>query len=163
MHPLCKLALFGAFLSGGAYARSAGDDGHATSSYMLSAISAGLPKFNPAESQDSPAAGSPAAVNAVTAGVTAMAAFTITEKKLPRAREIVTYKGWTEPLVDKYMGPSDGFDRGVLNRFTLAQLWSKIPILGKLPFVGTAAQMSVSERALDDAGANDPLRTKPIE
>jgi hypothetical protein len=75
----------------------------------------------------------------------------------------MTYAGWTQPLVDKYMGPSDGIDRGILNRFTLAQLWAKIPIIGRLPFVGTPVHVTQAERALDDAGANNPLRTKPIE
>jgi hypothetical protein len=150
-------------------ADAAEDDApHATSSYLMSAITEGLPKFDPAKSEviaataakqpapDPKQAGAPA-------GVTVMPAYTITEAKLPRERQIMTYKGWTEPLVDKYLGPADGIDRGVLNRLTLAQLWAKIPILGKLPFVGTAVTMSQSERALDDAGANNPLKTTPIE
>jgi hypothetical protein len=162
------MALLSAFLLTPGLATAADEEAHATSSYMLSAISAGLPKFDPAKSEAVAAAAKAAAAtehaaNTVPAGVMAMPAFTIMEKKLPRDHQLDTFSGWTQPLVDKYMGPSDGLDRGVLNRFTLAQLWAKIPILGRLPFVGTAAQMSVGERALDDAGANNPLRTKPIE
>jgi hypothetical protein len=139
---------------------------HATSSYIRSIITAGLPKFTPTQLPSNLAA-----TNASTAprpvgvpsDVVAMPAFTITEAKLPTKRQTMTYAGWTQPLVDKYMGPSDGIDRGILNRYTLAQLWAKIPIIGGLPFVGTAVRMTQAERALDDAGANNPLRTKPIE
>jgi hypothetical protein len=166
MSPSRKLAIFSAVILAARTANAADDEAHATSSYMMSAISAGLPKFDPAQAKgnsDLKQPGVSPGRQAVPAGVTAMPAFTITEAKLPSSRQIVTYKGWTSPLVDKYMGPSDGIDRGVLNKYTLAQLWTKIPVLGRLPFVGTPAQMTISERALDDAGANDPLRTKPIE
>ncbi len=145
---------------------SAGNDVHSTSSYIRSVIAAGLPRFSPEASP--PGAGETKAHAAPAAGtvptdVVAMPAFTITEAKLPTTRQTMTYAGWTQPLVDKYMGPADGIDRGVLNKYTLAQLWAKIPIIGRLPFIGTASQMTVAERALDDAGANNPLRTKPIE
>jgi hypothetical protein len=36
----------------------------------------------------------------------------------------------------------------VLNRFTLPQLWRKIPVLGVLPFVGTRKQISNEDRAM---------------
>jgi hypothetical protein len=145
---------------------AADNDARETSSYIRSVISAGLPKFQakqPQASAPSKNAGTAQGPTATASDVIAMPAFTITEAKLPSSRQTMTYAGWTQPLVDKYMGPSDGIDRGILNRFTLAQLWAKIPIIGRLPFVGTAVQMSVAERALDDAGANNPLRTKPIE
>lgn len=144
----------------------AANEVHATSSYIRSVIAAGLPKFTPPRAQPSdvtisvPAAPSPAGVPS---DVVALPAFTITEAKLPSARQTMTYSGWTQPLVDKYMGPADGIDRGILNKYTLAQLWAKLPIIGKLPFIGPAAQMTLAERALDDAGANNPVRTKPIE
>jgi hypothetical protein len=145
---------------------SSASDSHPTSSYIRSVIAAGLPKFQadrphektePTRDQATPAS------DATPKDVIAMPAFTITESKLPTSRQIMTYAGWTQPLVDKYMGPSDGIDRGVINRFTLAQLWAKIPIIGQLPFVGTAVRMTQAERGLDDAGANNPIRTKPIE
>jgi hypothetical protein len=162
-----QLALSGAALLLANSADAADDDVHATSSYMMTAITDGLPKFDPAKSEVAEAATAAAApapkAPSAPAGVTLMPAYTIREAKPPQERQIITYKGWTEPLVDKYMGPSDGIDRGVLNRFTLAQLWAKIPILGKLPFIGTPVSMTISERALDDAGANNPLKTTPIE
>jgi hypothetical protein len=160
-----KLALLSAAIIAARFADAAEDDTpHATSTYMMSAIASGLPRFDPAKSEAAAAAPTASAPKQeAPSGVTVMPAYRITEAKLPTARQAMTYKGWTAPLVDKYLGPSDGLDRGVLNRLTLAQLWAKIPILGSLPFVGTPARMTLSERALDDAGANDPLRTKPIE
>jgi hypothetical protein len=143
-----------------------GNEMHRTSSYIRSVISAGLPRFTPAiplPNHATTKSGPASNTGTIPSDVVAMPAFTITEAKLPTTRQTMTYTGWTQPLVDKYMGPADGIDRGILNRYTLAQLWAKIPIVGRLPFIGTAVQMTVSERALDDAGANDPLRTKPIE
>jgi hypothetical protein len=161
------LVLFSAVIFATSRAGATEDDPHPTSAYIMSAISSGLPKFDPAKSEVLAAAAQTAASApkqaGTPAGVTIMPAYTITEAKLPTTRQAMTYKGWTQPLVDKYLGPSDGIDRGVLNRYTLAQLWAKIPILGKLPFIGTAVSMSQSDRALDDAGANNPLKTTPIE
>jgi|HubBroStandDraft_1064217.scaffolds.fasta_scaffold152933_2 hypothetical protein len=167
MSHACQLAFFSAAIFAAGPLDAAEDDApHATSSYIMSAISAGLPKFDPAKSEVIAAAAKAAPApkqGGAPAGVTIMPAYTITEAKVPTARQAMTYKGWTQPLIDEYMGPSDGIDRGVLNRFTLAQLWAKIPILGRLPFIGTPVSMTISERALDDAGANNPLKTTPIE
>lgn len=160
------LVLFSAVIFATSRSSATEDDPHPTSAYIMSAISSGLPKFDPAKSEVFVAAAQAASAPKQAgspAGVTIMPAYTITEAKLPTSRQAMTYKGWTQPLVDKYLGPSDGIDRGILNRNTLAQLWAKIPMLGKLPFIGTAVNMSQSDRALDDAGANNPLKTTPIE
>jgi hypothetical protein len=161
-----KMAMCGAAILTAAFVVASDDDLHAASPYILSAISAGLPKYVPAKAASEPAAGpadGAARPMGTPAGVLALPAFTVTESKLPRTEKITTYKGMTSVLVNKYLGPRDGIDRGILNRLTLVQLWQKIPILGRLPFAGTPVQMSLEERGLDDAGANNPLRTKPIE
>jgi hypothetical protein len=131
---------------------------HAASSQIRSEISEGLPKFNPRPVDLNPGSNQ----NAAALNITTLPMFLVRETRIPSDTKILTYKGRTRILMDKYMGPSDGIDRGVLNRVTISQLWGKIPILGRIPF-GMAVEMSVSERALDDAGANNPLRTKPIE
>jgi hypothetical protein len=161
-----NLALFGAVMLAAGTAAADEDASHATSSYIMSVISAGLPQFDAAQGNGKAAVAKAELApkkNVLPSGVTLMPAFTITEAKLPSQRQMLTYRGWTQPLIDKYMGPSDGLDRGVLNRLTLAQIWKKIPILGALPFIGTPVQMTIPERALDDAGANNPLKTTPLE
>ena len=127
---------------------------------MRAAISAGLPKYEPKKAPVRSTASPIVAASkreGSSAEVTSMPEFTVRESKLPTTEKVLTYKGRTKILMDEFMGDSDGMDRGVLNRYTLAQLWAKIPILGRLPFIGTAFNMSVGERALDDAGANNPL------
>ena len=133
-----------------------------TSKYILSEIAAGLPRFN----------SSPKATNVMAQGTIAdgraflatpgaelMPAFIVRDSKVPNAEQILTYEGRAKIAMDKYLGPSDGLDRGMLNRFTLKQLWMKIPILlaFSIEFVGTPVRMSNEERAFDAAGANDTI------
>jgi hypothetical protein len=154
------MVLFGATLLWDSAALARDGAASETSPYIRTAISAGLPKFEPREDAGKKPAGSSVLAAPKQTGaqpeVTRMPEFTVREAKLPAPERILTYKARTKVLMDEYMGDSDGFDRGVLNRHTLAELWSKIPVLGKLPFIGTAFNMSAPERALDDAGANNP-------
>jgi hypothetical protein len=131
-----------------------------TSGYILSEIAAGLPRFNaPPKAANVVAAGTKADGRAspATPGTELMPAFVVRDDKLPDEEQILTYKGRAKIAMDKYLGPSDGLDRGVLNSFTLVQLWKKIPILGGLPFAGTPAFMTNEERAFDAGGANDTI------
>jgi hypothetical protein len=132
----------------------------ATSSYILSAIAAGLPKYNASAPEFGLA---PEETNLAgrafppKPGVASLPAFIVRDARIPTRDQILTPKARAEITMDKYLGPSDGLDRGVLNRITLVQLWKKIPILGVLDFVGTPGQMSNEDRALDAAGANDTI------
>jgi len=160
MTPIRHIALFVATAFAVSSVRAGDDDTHLASSYMRAAISAGLPKYEPKRALVSSTASPIVAASkreGSSAEVTSMPEYTVRESKLPTTERVLTYKARTRILMDGYMGDSDGLDRGVLNRYTLAQLWAKIPILGKLPFIGTAFNMSVEERALDDAGANNPV------
>ncbi len=160
MTPIRHIALFIATTFAVSIVRAGDNDTHLASLYMRAAISAGLPRYEP---KRAPASSTASPIMAASkregssAEVTSMPEYTVRESKLPTTEKVLTYKGRTKILMDEYMGDSDGIDRGVLNRYTLAQLWAKIPILGKLPFIGTAFNMSVEERALDDAGANNPV------
>jgi hypothetical protein len=135
---------------------SAEDEPHATSSYMAAAISSVLPKFDPtplaaAASKASTTPGKP------TPGVTLMKAYVVRDVKIPTDEVIMTPKARAKVAMDKYLGPSDGLDRGLLNAVTLTQLWKKIPIIGGLDFVGTEKAMSYADRAYDAGGANDTI------
>jgi hypothetical protein len=133
-----------------------------TSRYILSEITAGLPQFSSSSKASNVVAGGTTnggKAFAATPGTELLPAFIVRDEKVPSPEQILTYEGRAKIAMDEYLGPSDGLDRGVLNRFTLKQLWMKIPILRALPieFVGTPARMTNEERAFDAAGANDNL------
>jgi hypothetical protein len=130
------------------------------SSYISSLIANSLPKFNPLfKSTDLLAASSNSTRQAVQVSpeMAFPPAFYTWKSKIPDEDQILTFKGKAEIAMDRYLGPSDGLDRGVLNRYSLAQLWKKIPILGALDFVGTPGEMSNEDRAFDAGGANDNI------
>jgi hypothetical protein len=131
-----------------------------TSRYILSEITAGLPRFTASSNASNVVAGgtnNDGKAFAATPGTELLPALIVRDAKVPSPEQILTYEGRAKIAMDEYLG--DGLDRGVLNRFTLKQLWMKIPILRSLPieFVGTPARMSNEERAFDAAGANDNL------
>lgn len=132
------------------------EEPHASSSYITAAISSGLPKYRPPQlaapqANAAIAAGAPAKPGA---DITSMPAFIVRDVKIPTDGKIMTYKARTKVAMDKYLGPSDGLDRGLLNAVTLTQLWKKVPILGSLIDFKT---MSNEDRALDAGGANDTI------
>jgi hypothetical protein len=138
----------------------ADDDTHVSSPELSAKISAGLPKFiqKTAEGTVAARAATPAAKQAGTdPSISILPTVTVTETRAAPDERILTNSAKAAKVVNAYMGDSDGLDRAVLNRFTLQQLWKKIPILGRLPFVGTPAAMTNEERAFDRAGYNDPL------
>jgi hypothetical protein len=130
-----------------------------TSSHISSMIAAGLPKYDPFTSAPGAAAGKSPDGGPIgtTPGIMSLPAFIVRDARVPNGDQILTAKGRAEIAMNKYLGPADGLDRGVLNRYTLRQLWQKIPIIGGLPFVGTPVQMSNEQRAFDAAGANDTI------
>lgn len=56
----------------------------------------------------------------------------VNENKLPNATEVMSRRALEEYAMNRYLGSKDGLDRGFLNRFTIPELWKKIPILGRL-------------------------------
>jgi hypothetical protein len=150
----------GITISAAGAASEANDDAHPTSAYISAAIAAGLPKFVPKQGGgDAGIAAADAARKAAgsDAGITTMPAYTVREAKVPDEERILTYAGRAKVAMDRYLGPSDSLDRGLLNRYTLPELWKRIPILGRLPFVGTPVHMSNEDRGFDAGGANDTI------
>jgi hypothetical protein len=133
-----------------------------TSSHISAMIAAGLPKYDPSPKAIKTAtAGTSPEERAIqaTTGIISLPAFVVRDAKVPNEDQILTAQGRAKIAMDKYLGPSDGLDRGLLNRYTLEQLWMKIPILRAFPiqFVGTPVRMSNEDRAFDAAGANDTI------
>jgi hypothetical protein len=124
--------------------------------HISAAIAAGLPKFEPLPRASSTAAAATKHEEATT-GITSLSAYIVRDSKIPTEDQILTYEARADITMNKYLGPSDGLDRGILNRYTLQQLWQKIPLLGTLPFVGTPAHMSNEDRGFDAGGANDTI------
>ena len=83
-------------------------------------------------------------------------------KDLPADDQVLTRKGEETAAMDEFLGAPHGLDRGVLNRFTLPQLWRKIPVLGVLPFVGTPLQISNEDRAMQMAERADMEELKQL-
>ncbi len=57
---------------------------------------------------------------------------TVRAMRIPSTEDMRTPRGLEVYAMNKYLGPPDGFSRGVLNRFTLADAWKHVPILGKI-------------------------------
>jgi len=153
MRAPAQLAVFLAIFSVGGGAGA--DETRLVSPEISAAILAGLPKFDLKRTAGN---GSADGIHQKPGGVDGTApAFAIVRlpdfvvrglKELPADDEVLTRKGEEATAMDEYLGDAHGFDRDVLNRFTLTQLWQKIPMLGVLPFVGVRGQVSTRERAM---------------
>jgi rhomboid family GlyGly-CTERM serine protease len=98
------------------------------SPYIAAELATTIPKYEPPPPV---AAASPAPdPNALR-----MPPYLVRAPKLPTPEEVLTTKGLAGIAMDRYLGPADALDRGVLNHFTLVQLWQQIPALGRVPFV----------------------------
>lgn len=77
--------------------------------------------------------------------------YVVRESKLPTPIEVMTRRELENYAMKRYIGPEDGLDRGVLNLFTLAGLWKKIPVLGHFPFAGSETNEDRALRLHDEA------------
>ncbi len=136
-------------------AAAVASDGAPQSSGEISAmIKAGLPVFE-SKPEDlkvdkSALAEKPKALAefAPPSGVVRMSPYVMREKKPLTDDVILNSKGVTFEAMDKYLGSTDGWDRGFLNAYTLPELWSKVPLLGMIPFAGPPGTVTNEERAL---------------
>lgn len=79
-------------------------------------------------------------------GVASLPTYVVNEGRLPTAAQVMSRRAIEEVAMNRYLGPKDGLDRGLLNAVTLKQLWQKIPVLGKLPL--PIPNVSNEERAM---------------
>jgi hypothetical protein len=121
-------------LCGVAFAAAVRASDSSTSPEMFANMAAGLPKFDPTpQAPKSDAIMLPKVV--------------VHSSSLPSAAKALEQEERTEELLERNLGSRDGLDRGVLNRFTIAELWKRIPFLNVIPFVGTVCSMSNEQRA----------------
>ena len=125
-----------------------------SSSEVAALIKAGLPVFEarPGDLKvpDGAVAPRPAASADIPppAGVVRMNPYVMIEKRPLTEEAVMTNRARADFAMDTYLGGIDEFDRGLLNAYTLPELWAKIPMLGMLPFAGPAGTVTNQERAM---------------
>jgi len=154
----------GALLALALSAVAAGADGdaaakaarvHLVSPRLSAYIAAKLPRYDPARAGG--AARLPA--DAAHPGVMRLPDYIVREPRLPDETEILTEHGRDLAAMNKYLGPSDGLDRGYLNAITLGDLWRKIPVLKMIPFIpfGSVSQEARARALYDEAEMREKL------
>ena len=130
---LCALGL--ALISGAAFAEDGpGDKPSGLSKRLSSELAATLPKYDPAVANRSAEPGR-LPRDQPRNGILRLPDYIVREPKVPDEKQVLTEKGKDIAAMNTYLGPSDGFDRGFLNSFTLVGVWQKIPLLNRLPIV----------------------------
>jgi hypothetical protein len=100
----------------------------AASPEIAAEIRAALPSYGETPKAPAPAPAPSEAEQEMAAKIPRLRAGT-RQQRPPNGEEVLTAKGKEELAMDQYLGRPDGFDRGFLNRYTLPQLWQKIPVL----------------------------------
>ena len=65
-------------------------------------------------------------------GIVRLPDYIVREPRLPTPEQVMTQKAVEQFAMNQYLDPKDGFDRGLLNAFTIAQWWQKLPLIGHL-------------------------------
>jgi hypothetical protein len=124
----------------------------AVSPQIAAELAATIPKYQPAQ----PVAANPVAP---ATDVVHMPTYLVSGSKLPMPMDVLTQEGLESYAMDRYLGPSDGLDRGVLNAVTLAELWPKIPVVGAIPMAPFGSTTN-GERAVEQYEADKRLQEK---
>jgi hypothetical protein len=85
--------------------------------------------------------------------VTSLPRYVVKELRLPTSTEVMSRRAVEEAAMNRYLGPKDGLDRGVLNAFTIKQLWEKIPVIGKIlppPIPSISNEQRAMQRYYED-------------
>ena len=105
---------------------------------MAAMLAAATKKIEPAKpGSDAPVGVGvrlPLAERESAASIVRLPQYVVREPTVPPPTEVMTQRELTRMAMDHYLGSVDGLDRGFLNRFTLGELWRKIPVLGVIPF-----------------------------
>ena len=149
VHPF-RLILLAACLSPAARAQSAVPATPAAAeppvSPKLAKLFAGTPpKYDPPKpGSTAPASAAHPPTDQPRNGIVRLPNFIVRgDHRLPDEYQILTPKGRDAAMAQRYLGPQSNLDH-VLNAVTVADLWKKIPILGRFPFISS---MSYNERA----------------
>lgn len=96
------------------------------------------PKFDPAK-----AAAAPTPLPKPQNGIIRLPTYLVREPRPIRSEDVMTNQARAEALVKRYDREPTGLDL-MLNKYTLGDLWNKIPVLGKISTFGTS--MSYNDR-----------------
>lgn len=176
MHRAVRHALVASTLMGGAVAACAEESlppqppppapaGNATrviSPRMAEVLRATLPSYGEVIRQQTAPPKEPTKLAApleTDPSVASLPRYVVNEGKLPTPDQVMTSRAVAEAAMNRYLGPKDGLDRGVLNAVTIKQLWEKIPVIGKIlpPLIPS---ISNEERALQRYYEDVRLQTK---
>ncbi len=123
-------------------------------------LQAALPKYEPAPV--APNVSTPpvilkrAGVDEPESDVVRLPRYVVRDTKIPPAAR-VDPGPYQRHLMEQYLGPENGLDRGFLNAFTIADLWNKIPVLR---WAGFASSISNADRAALFYAQDERLRKK---
>jgi hypothetical protein len=102
---------------------------------LAAMLAATMPKYDPSKDRaEKRAPGSIAEDTKSKSGIVRLSKYIVREQRPPTERDIMTKRGLEQWAMNTYLGSAYDFDRGVLNHTTLNALWSKIPVLGMVPF-----------------------------
>lgn len=148
--PVQLVALFGGLLlveCGVVAGEDAPKRERVVSSRVAEILNAAAPKYDPpspaAEKSPESASAAPAARSRLSEPtvpantIVRLPDYVVRERKpkpLPKYEEVISPRDLEKLAMQEFLGDERGFDRGFLNLFTVPQLWSKIPILGQIPF-----------------------------
>ena len=115
------------------------------SRHVAELIAASMPKYKPIQARPETVAPIDQEIEKPSSEIVQLPRYLVSGSKLPAPMEVLTKKGLEHYAMDHYIGPEDGLDRGLLNHFTIAGLWKKIPVLGYFRFVSSETN---EERAM---------------
>jgi hypothetical protein len=129
--------------SPGQEAPAAPDAPRAVSPAVAVMLAAAMPKYAPPKTKAVKRAPTPPTEEAKPRnGIVHLSPYIVRGEKPPTDQDIMTKSGLEQWAMNTYLGSTHDFDRGVLNHTTLDQMWSKIPVIGKVPFFGSASNES---------------------
>ena len=97
-------------------------------------LTASLPKLDVPNQAAGKSERAEAAAEKPSNGIVRLPRYLLRERKLPTPEEVRTRRGLEKYAMNKYLGSTDSFSRGVLNYFTIADAWKHVPLLGRFPW-----------------------------
>ena len=126
----------------------------AVSIHVAELLAASMPRYKPIPEKSEPVAPANQESGRPPNETVRLPRFVVSEPKeakLPAPLEILAKRELEHYAMDHYIGPEDGLDRGVLNLFTIAGVWKKIPVLGAFPFLTSETNQDRAMRLYDTA------------
>lgn len=146
--PVLLLAVSASLVTGSGKMRGE-EHGRAVSSHVADLLARARPPYRPAVDQPTervPPLLQRAGVFEPDADIVRLTPFVVTGRYIPPP-SVVDPGAASQAIQRKRLGSAYGLDRAVLNRFTIADFWRKIPILGKRVSLAGSTSLTNSQRA----------------